>query len=291
MDIKQARKLPHLNFSPQEWFFSTRFHSLEARGLLIDLAAIQWMRGGFPNDRTAIERLVGVPVAVSVWDEITPLLVTVESGFGLQWIEDERSAAIDRIETARKSGSTGGKRAQFKGASRHPRGTLEAPSSESARVPQGTLDLYRTGLDCIGLDRTEPENENTSCSLAPTSDAKPSRSKPTDAIRWDLEGGWQGITDADLAAWAIAYPACKLDVQLARADQWLRANPVKAKKSLWRKFLVNWLARSQDSGGDAKSNGIGPTPNGHHPPRQTVEEKSAALADLLRNAPSRRHAQ
>lgn len=285
MDAKQARKLPHLNFSPQEWFFSTRFYSLAARGALIDIAALQWMSGHLPPEREKIDRLIGTPVPPDVWAEIADLLVPVGKGVGLEWVEIERREAIQRIERAAQSGSNGAKKRYGKGGHSHPIGTLEAPH----RDPIAILDW--TGLDRTGLERTEPETKQPSVALAPTRDAPRSRSKPKDAIRWDLDVGWQGITVSDREAWAIAYPACTLDVQLARADQWLRANPAKAKKSLWRKFLVNWLSRSQDSGGDARSNGTGPTRNGLQPPRQTVEEKSAALADLLRNAPSRRHAQ
>ncbi len=154
-----------------------------------------------------------------------------------------------------------------------------APLCASAPPP------YPPSLSSLPI---QPTDAQPSVALAPTRDAPRSRSKPKDAIRWDLDVGWQGITVSDREAWAIAYPACTLDVQLARADQWLRANPAKAKKSLWRKFLVNWLSRSQDSGGDARSNGTGPTRNGLHPPRQSVDERATALADLLRNAPSRR---
>lgn len=156
MDAKQARKLPHLNFSPQEWFFSTRFHSLEARGLLIDLAAIQWMRGGFPNDRASVERLVGVPVSQSVWDEVTPLFVEVESGIGLRWVEVERREAIQRIERAAQSGSKGAKKRYGQGAHSHPIATPKG----AQRVPIAILDC--TGLDRTGTERTEPNRTKPS---------------------------------------------------------------------------------------------------------------------------------
>lgn len=90
--------------------------------------------------------------------------------------------------------------------------------------------------------------------LAPTRDAKPPRSKPKDAIRWAPGEGWSGITDADRQAWATAYPACDIGRQLAAMEQWLLANPAKAKKSAWRRFVTTWMGRSQDRGGDARSN-------------------------------------
>lgn len=123
---------------------------------------------------------------------------------------------------------------------------------------------------------------------APTRDAKPSRSKPKDPIAWNAQDGWQGITDEDRNAWGKAYPACNIERQLAAADQWLRANPKRATKSRWRAFVVNWLSRSQDRGGDERGQRV-PNPTPDRPPNKpTVEQKANALADLLRNAPSRR---
>jgi hypothetical protein len=38
-------------------------------------------------------------------------------------------------------------------------------------------------------------------------------------------------------------------------DSWLRANPTLARKSNWERFIVNWLKREQDRGGDARTSG------------------------------------
>ena len=75
---------------------------------------------------------------------------------------------------------------------------------------------------------------------------------------WDSIEGWQGITDADRTAWATAYPAASLTAELAKASEWLRANPTKAKRSNWRKFLTGWLTRCQDGGGTDRGNGRRP---------------------------------
>ena len=63
-------------------------------------------------------------------------------------------------------------------------------------------------------------------------------SQPKHAIAWSFDFGWVGITPADREAWATAYPACTLDIELVRATEWLKANPTKARKSNWRRFLV-----------------------------------------------------
>lgn len=77
---------------------------------------------------------------------------------------------------------------------------------------------------------------------------------PSQAIAWTVADGFTGISDKDRADWKEAYPACDIPRQLAAAHQWLLGNPTKAKKKQWRKFVTGWLSRSQERGGDAKSN-------------------------------------
>lgn len=68
-------------------------------------------------------------------------------------------------------------------------------------------------------------------------------------ITWNKDQGrFEGITPEIIADWKEAFPAVNLGVQLARADEWLKANPKKLKKNYYR-FLVNWLGRSQERGG------------------------------------------
>jgi len=59
---------------------------------------------------------------------------------------------------------------------------------------------------------------------------------------------WEGITKDDFEGWQVSYPACKIEIELLQMAQWLLSNPEK-KKSRYRRFITNWLARSQDKGG------------------------------------------
>lgn len=86
---------------------------------------------------------------------------------------------------------------------------------------------------------------------------KPATTKPP-AISWTPQDGWANITDADRAEWLAAYPACDLDICLARMTAWLKANPTKARKSNWRRFIGNWLTRQQDRGGTVRSSYASP---------------------------------
>lgn len=74
-----------------------------------------------------------------------------------------------------------------------------------------------------------------------------------DAIEWTPLLTWIGITETDRREWHTAYPACDIDVELVRMTCWLRANPAKAHKKLWRRFITNWLTRQQERGGGMRS--------------------------------------
>jgi hypothetical protein len=65
------------------------------------------------------------------------------------------------------------------------------------------------------------------------------------------EGVWGGIRDDEISAWSEAYPACNVLGELKKMAEWLKANPDK-KKIRYRRFIVNWLARTQDNGGSGR---------------------------------------
>ena len=67
------------------------------------------------------------------------------------------------------------------------------------------------------------------------------------------DGIFYGITDDDKARWIKAYPACDIERELAAAAEWCISNPAKGKKSNYRRFIVNWLSRSQERGGGMRS--------------------------------------
>ena len=133
-----------------------------------------------------------------------------------------------------------------------------------------------------GNPTLEPGNPPASCAfnpliLLPSSSAAPSTpqrrrcSKPADPLRWSAESGWEGITDADRAEWSQAYPAADLPVELAKATQWLKANPKKARKSNWRRWLTTvWLSKCQDKGGTHREPGR--RPDDKPPPKVWKDE-------------------
>ena len=71
-------------------------------------------------------------------------------------------------------------------------------------------------------------------------------------LAWRPNTGWTGFTDTLMDELASAYPACDIRRQMLAMEQWLKANPAKARKSNWRKFVTNWLVKEQDRGGDLR---------------------------------------
>ena len=124
--------------------------------------------------------------------------------------------------------------------------------------------------DRTGQDRREEEIQPAA--PVPTSEpAKPSRSraKPS-GVSWTAEAGWTGITDADRQEWAQAFPGAVLAQELAKATAWLKANPKRAGRRNWRRFIVNWLQRCQDNGGTNREPGR--RPDEKPPPKSWKDE-------------------
>jgi hypothetical protein len=119
--------------------------------------------------------------------------------------------------------------------------------------------------------REEKREEIQPAAPVPTTEpAKPSRSRAKSLISWAADAGWGGITDADRQGWATAYPGAVLDQELAKASEWLKANPKRAGKRNWRAFLVRWLQRCQDHGGTTRETGR--RPDDKPPPKVWKDE-------------------
>jgi len=115
--------------------------------------------------------------------------------------------------------------------------------------------------DSTGEDNTEEEIPAAPVPTSKPPSASGSRAKP--AVSWSADDGWHGITDADRSEWGTAFPGAALDQELAKASAWLKANPQRAGRRNWRRFLVGWLQRCQDKGGTHRETGnrpAGPPP-------------------------------
>lgn len=58
---------------------------------------------------------------------------------------------------------------------------------------------------------------------------------------------WENITVDQVKLWEFAYPNVDvIDVLTKKMPVWLDANPQKAKKKNYKRFIVNWLSRQEE---------------------------------------------
>lgn len=69
-------------------------------------------------------------------------------------------------------------------------------------------------------------------------------------ISWNEK--WTGITDEDYSLWSFAYPKVDIPGELVRMGVWIEANPKKGNKHNWKRFITNWLSRTQQSNAVAR---------------------------------------
>jgi hypothetical protein len=71
--------------------------------------------------------------------------------------------------------------------------------------------------------------------------------KKKENIYFDFEKQeWEGITIEQVKIWESAFPDCDVvDILTKKMLVWFDANPEKARKSRWKKFITNWLSKTQ----------------------------------------------
>ena len=254
--------------------------SAEERGHYIVLLMIQWDRGGLPSGLAAMERIS--PGVTSVWPLLADKFPQDDDGqLRNAKLEEHRRRCLEikqRRSQAGKSAANG----RWSGDASRIANAQQTHSKRIANVCHPTSTSTSTSDTWISPDG---EIIQPAAPVVATSDPpkRRKRSQHHNAVAWSDCDGWAGITDADRKTWAEAYPACVLDIELVRASEWLKANPTRAKKSNWRRFLVSWLTRSQDRGGTNRSAGKTPEDVAR---RQALDSKAKEFAGY-RPAPYR----
>lgn len=122
---------------------------------------------------------------------------------------------------------------------------ISVPLDEQGKIVAGH------GQD-TGMRREEKKREEKKGGEKAESKSQHRRSR----IKWTPEDGWTGITDDDRSTWRDAYVGVDIDRELSKMTAWLKANPNKANKRQWGRFITGWLNRSESplpapSGGGA----------------------------------------
>lgn len=255
----------------------------EEKGHYLTLLMIQWDRGALPAELDRLERLsAGVSAVWAMLQDKFPV-----DGDGQRRnarLERHRDRALDlrhrRSEAARIAAST-----RF-AKQTHSKRIADASQTHTDRTaiamhPEPEPEPQPEPVSSAGAEDIQPAARVVATSVPPR---RRKRSPHHEHVTWSMDRGWSGITPADRAAWCEAFPAVTLDVELVRATEWLKANPTRAKKSNWRRFLLSWLTRSQDRGG---TNRVAGATAQDVAKKASVERKAREFAQL-QPAPYRR---
>lgn len=121
----------------------------------------------------------------------------------------------------------------------------------SPNVAQKSLGLNRY---LILLDRIATALE----ALAAKGEAKKAQRTMKHPIVF-TDTGFEGITADMLQDWTKACPMADIDAELAKMAAWLKADP-KRKKKNYASFILRWLCKVQDKGGNGYRQGLAPEP-------------------------------
>lgn len=236
----------------RDFLTSTIGWTAEERGHYLTLLMIQWDRGALPPEAADLERLS--PGVARCWSVLAGKFPAGDDGLLRNAKLEEHRCRCVEIREKRSQAAKSAASGRWSGdASR----IANASQTHSKRIANGCHPTSTSTSTSYSSASTDVEDTQQAAPVVATSDPpkRRKRSQPKDSIQWDLESGWQGITEQDRIAWATAFPACTLDIELVRAAEWLKSNSTKAKKSNWRRFLVGWLSRSQDKGGTIRTVG------------------------------------
>lgn len=116
---------------------------------------------------------------------------------------------------------------------------------EKFDTPGGTSsDIYSKAYVSTKVD-TEIADRGEGC--VQTVSEKPLRARKCDFVFSHEKRDYEGITPEDLVTWKALYSSVDVAREISASIQWLLANPSKARKKNWRKFLVGWLGRSNET--------------------------------------------
>lgn len=259
----------------RDFLTSTIGWTAEERGHYLTLLMIQWDRGSLPAEANDLERLS--PGVCQCWSILAAKFPVCDDGTRRNAkLEEHRTRCVE-IREKRSQAARSAASGRWAGdASR----IANAQQTHSKRIANGCHPTSTS--TSTSNSETSPNGEEIQPAAPVVATSEPpkrrTRSQPKHLVNWSVESGWQGITEDDRKAWATAYPACLLDIELVRSTEWLKANPTKARKSNWRRFLVSWLTRSQDRGGTERS--AGKTPE-HVANQRRLERKASEFAGYV----------
>jgi uncharacterized protein YdaU (DUF1376 family) len=234
MKSKPSNSAPWIAFYGEDFYRSTNGWTLLERGAYMFLLWESWVCDGLNPDPQRIFR--SDPDLEALWPLLESKFPIAEDGRRRNpRLEEVRSTMINMSNKKSTAGRSGASNRWQNDAT-----AIRLPLAERWQN-DGSVPVPVP----VPIPVSEPQQ--TTDSLEPRT--KRARRQVT-GITWDSVSGFQNVTDSHKITWRVAYPNCSVDTSLARMHVWLIANPSKAHKTNWLRFIANWFARTREDGGN-----------------------------------------
>jgi len=252
-----------------DWFsaFDVRLCSVGARGVWIDMLGIMYkaeIRGTLTINGRQINSKTLAKIVGDTMANINKYLKELEDQDVFSRLEDNtvicrrmfrESGRKDQISKIRSIAGKKGADIRWQPDSKEMAKLATSSSTSSSSPPSTSISNHRDTK--VSLPHTKKTNN------------------PKIEFSFE-ERKWLNITIEDKAGWKDAYPAVDIDQELRKMREWLIANPSK-KKTNYRKFINNWLSKTQDQGGSQK---FKRAPEGR--PMTRKEERKQSIKDWVK---------
>lgn len=121
----------------------------------------------------------------------------------------------------------------------------ECTADVQNNAPQGCRKVHPSRAGSCTPTYIENKEETKEENIARTH-ASHGREQGADMQFSHVTKKFEHIKQQDYEQWKLAYPHVDLRREIAKAEEWLKSNPSKARKKNWRKFLTTWLDRTND---------------------------------------------
>ena len=234
MKSKPSNSAPWIAFYGEDFYRSTNGWTLLERGAYMFLLWESWVCDGLNPDPQRIFR--SDPDLEALW----PLL---ESKFPIAQDGRRRNPRLEEVRSTMISMSNKKSTAGRSGASNRWQNDASA-----IRLPLAER-WQNDGSVPVPVPVPIPVSEPQQTTDSPEPRTKRARRQVT-GITWDSVSGFQNVTDSHKITWQFAYPNCAVETTLARMNMWLLANPTKAHKTNWLRFITSWFSRTREDGGN-----------------------------------------
>ena len=222
------KALPFFKFDADAWLTGKiQLLSAQEKGIFIDLVARIWKENGSLKNDEVLHRLLRVQKGTlnKSLEAFFQLGIMCEKDhvLSVKFVDSQLSQRFEYISKQSEIGKRGGR----------PKKGKKGKQKEESR--KQIEDMEDTDDKSSVSSSPEPEKSGNP---ATNNDEK---------IFFDYNGDAKihGITEQQLKLWKENFPAINVETELKSASAWLDANR-KNRKTDVKRFLVNWLKRSQD---------------------------------------------